>query len=344
MEFSAAQIASLLGGRIEGNSEVSVNNFSKIEEGLPGTISFLANPKYTHYIYETQASIVLVNDDFVAEKPIKATLIRVKNAYEALAHLLAFYEQQNEPETGIHEMAFVHPEAVVGEKVYIGAFAYVGKGVQIGNNCKIYPHVFIDRNTHIGNNCVLFSGVKIYHEVQIGNSVTIHSGSVIGADGFGFVPQSNSEFIKVKQVGNVIIEDNVEIGANTCIDRATLGSTLIRNAVKLDNLIQVAHNVEVGSNTVIAAQTGISGTTKVGKNCMIAGQVGMVGHINIGDGAMIGAQSGVTNHIDEGARVVGAPAIDGKEYIRCIIGFKQLPEILKRLQRLEKMLDKPVSE
>ncbi|HOE04783.1 MAG TPA: UDP-3-O-(3-hydroxymyristoyl)glucosamine N-acyltransferase [Bacteroidales bacterium] len=339
MKFTAGEIAAMLQGIVEGNPGAEVCSFSKIEEGQPGSISFLANPKYTHYIYDTQASVVLVNEDFVAEKPVSTTLIRVRNSYEALARLLQFYEEQTGPAKGIHPQAYIHPEAQVGENVYIGPFACIEKGVSIGNNTNIYPHVFVDRNSRVGENCNIYSGVKIYHEVQIGNNCNIHSGCIIGADGFGFVPQSGSEFIKVKQVGNVIIEDNVEIGANTCVDRATLGSTIIRKGVKLDNLIQIAHNVEIGDTTVIAALTGISGTTKIGKNCMIAGQVGMVGHIKVGDGVKIGAQSGLIHGFDDNATIVGAPAMDSKEYMKCVIGFKKLPDIMKKLNEIEKRLN-----
>ncbi|NLA23868.1 MAG: UDP-3-O-(3-hydroxymyristoyl)glucosamine N-acyltransferase [Bacteroidales bacterium] len=338
MKFLAKEIAAILQGEVIGNQDAEVSSFSKIEEGKPGSISFLANPKYTNFIYETQASVVLVNEDFIPEKPISATLIKVKNAYEALARLLQLYEEKTGPPKEIHPQAYIHPEAKIGKNVYIGAFAVIEKACEIGDNTNIYPHVFVDRYSKIGENCNLFSGVKLYHEVQIGNNCIIHAGSVIGADGFGFVPKSGEEFMKVPQVGNVIIEDNVEIGANTCIDRATFGSTIIKSGVKLDNLIQVAHNVEIGETTVIAAMTGISGTTKLGANCMIAGQVGMAGHLKVGDNVKIGAQTGVMNNIEDNSTVIGSPAMDGKDFMKSMVGFKKLPEIMKRLNEIEKKL------
>mgnify|MGYP001031013382 CR=1 FL=1 len=339
MEFSAQQIAEILNGTIEGDPKVTVHNISKIECGTPGTLSFLANPKYTHYIYETKASIVLINEDFVPTKPIEACLIRVKNSYEALAKLLEIYNQLNEKPKGIEKHTFIHKSAKIGSGLYLGAFAYIEKGVQIGKNVKIYPHVYIGNNTVIGDNTIIFSGVKIYHNCVIGNHCTIHAGTVIGADGFGFVPQNETEFIKVAQIGNVIIEDNVEIGANCCIDRATIGSTIIRKGVKLDNLIQVAHNVEIGKSTVIAAQTGISGTTQIGNNCMIAGQVGIIGHLKIGDSVMIGAQSGVTKDINNNMQIMGAPATEGHEYKKSLIGLRKLPDLINRLNKVEKELN-----
>jgi len=338
MEFSAKQLAGLLGGKIVGNPDVTVNNISKIEEGTEGTLSFLANPKYTPYIYNTKASIVLVNNDFEPEKPISATLIKVENSYLALAKLLELYNSETTMQEGIHPMAFVHPEAKVGKKVYIGAFAYIDKGVVIEDTAQIYPHVFIGRNSKIGSQTCLYSGVKIYHEVVVGNNCTIHSGTVIGADGFGFVPQSDSEFVKVKQVGNVVIEDNVEIGANTCVDRATLGSTVIHKGVKLDNLIQVGHNADIGDATVIAALSGVSGTVKIGKNCMIGGQSGFAGHIKVGNGVMVGAKTGISHDVEDYKKMVGAPAMEGHEYHRCYAVFRHLPDIMHRLNQLEKYI------
>lgn len=338
MEFTAQQIAELLNGKIEGDPQVKVSNISKIECGEPGTLTFLANPKYTHYIYETKASIVLVNEDFEPTNPIDSCIIRVKNSYESLAKLLDFYSKLNPKPKGIEKNSFIHKSVKKGKDIYVGAFAYIGEGVQLGNNVMIYPHTYIGNNTTIGDNTILFSGVKIYHNCVIGENCTIHSGTVIGADGFGFVPQNESEFIKVSQIGNVIIEDNVEIGANSCIDRATIGSTIIRKGVKLDNLIQVAHNVEIGNSTVIAAQTGISGTTQIGKNCMIAGQVGIIGHLKIGDSVMIGAQSGVTKDIKSNLQIMGAPATEGHEYKKSLIGLRKLPDLINRVNQIEKNL------
>ncbi len=338
MEFSAQLIASFLKGEIDGNPDVKVTNISKIEEGKPGTLAFLANVKYTHYIYTTNASIVLVNRDFVAEKPITATLIRVADAYQAFASLLDLYvSQTRENKIGIEQPSFIHPTAKYGKDVFIGAFSYLGKDVKIGNNVKIYPGCFLGDRVTIKDNTTLFAGVKIYHECVLGADVTIHAGSVIGADGFGFAPQNHTDFKKVPQIGNVVIEDNVEIGANTTIDRATMGSTVIKKGVKLDNLIQVAHNVEIGENTVIAAQTGISGSVKLGKNCMIGGQVGFAGHLTVADDIKIGAQSGVAGSLTkEGAILLGAPAIDIREFQKASIVFRQLPDMARKLAALER--------
>lgn len=338
MEFTAIQIAEFLQGKVEGDPQIKVNNISKIEEGIPGTLTFLANPKYTHYIYETQASIVIVNEDFEPQGTISACLIRVKNSYESLARLLELYNQSKPQPNGIEKESFIHKDASIGENVYIGAFAYIDRGARIGNNVKVYPHVYIGPNSIIADNTTLFSGVKIYHECKIGANCTIHSGSIIGADGFGFVPQSETEFIKVEQIGNVIIEDNVEIGANTCIDRATIGSTIIHKGAKLDNLIQIAHNVDIGETTVIAAQTGISGTTKIGKNCMLAGQVGVIGHLKIGNNVMIGAQSGVTKDYADNLQILGTPAMDGTNYKKSIIGLKKIPDLIHQVNQLSKEL------
>lgn len=278
MEFSAAQIASLLGGTVEGNENITVSNLSKIEEGKAGTLSFLANPKYTNYIYDTDASIVIVNKTLVLEKPIKSTctLIRVDDSYASFAKLLELYNEFRTQKQGIEQPAFISAKASLGENCYVGAFAYISDNVKIGNNVKIYPHVFIGDNCKIDDNTTLYSGVKIYHDCVIGKNVVIHSNTVIGSDGFGFAPQTGQEFAKVPQIGNVVLEDNIEIGSNCSIDRATLGSTILRKGVKLDNLVQIAHNVEVGDNTVIAGLSGVAGSTKVGKNCMIAAQVGIV--------------------------------------------------------------------
>lgn len=286
MEFSAQQIADLLEGKVEGNPEITVNNLSKIEEGNPGTLSFLANPQYAPFIYQTKASIVIVADDFVAEEKIDSTLIRVENPYQSFAKLLELYNQLKHNKQGIDKEARISESAQIGENCYIGAFCYIGENVKLGDNCKIYPGSFIGDNSQIGENALFFSGTKVYSDCILGKNITLHSGVVIGGDGFGFAPNNNS-YDKVAQIGNVIIEDHVEIGANTTIDRATLGSTIIRKGVKLDNLIQIAHNVEIGENTVIAAQSGVAGSTKIGSNCMIGGQVGIIGHLNIGNNVKI---------------------------------------------------------
>ncbi|MCB0379671.1 MAG: UDP-3-O-(3-hydroxymyristoyl)glucosamine N-acyltransferase [Flavobacteriales bacterium] len=341
MEFSAKQIADLLGGIIEGNAEVKVNKLSKIEEGVPSSLSFLANPAYQEHLYVTDASIVIVNKDFTLEKAVKetCTLVRVDNAYECFAKLLETYNQIKNNKNGIEAQSFVADTAKVGENVYIGSFAYVGENAKIGNNVKIYPNSFVGDNVVIGDNTLIHPGVKILQDCQIGANCTLHSGVTIGADGFGFAPNSENNYKKVPQIGNVIIEDYVEIGANTCVDRATLGSTIIKKGAKLDNLIQIGHNVVVGENTVIVSQTGIAGSTKIGKNCMIGGQVGIVGHLIIADGVKIAAQSGVGSSItEEGAIVQGSPAYAIGEYKRSYVGFRKLPEILDRLSELEKKI------
>jgi len=339
MEFSASQIAAVIEGIIEGNPEVKINRLSKIEEGEPGTLSFLANPKYTPFIYTTMASVVIVNKDFIPDQPIRATLIRVADAYTAFARLLELYNHIKNEKKGISSLSFVAKSAVIGKDAYIGEFAYVGENVVVGDNTKIFPHVFLGDNVKVGSNSTLFAGVIIYSENIIGSDCTIHGGVVIGADGFGFAPQQDKNYKKIAQIGNVIIEDNVEIGSNTTIDRATLGSTIIRRGVKLDNLIQVGHNVEIGENTVIASQTGISGSTKIGRNCMIAGQVGFVGHLSIGDDVKIGAQSGVSGNLKDGSIFMGSPAIDITIHRRALVHFKNLPEIVKRLDQLERRLN-----
>ncbi|MFO7614993.1 MAG: UDP-3-O-(3-hydroxymyristoyl)glucosamine N-acyltransferase [Bacteroidales bacterium] len=338
MEFSARQIADVLAGTVEGNPDVKISRLAKIEEAETGSLSFLANPKYTPFIYTTRASIVIVNDDFVPEQPVCATLIRVKDAYSAFARLLELYNQIKNEKKGISSLAFISPSAQIGKDVYIGEYAYVGENVVIGDKARIFPQVFLGDNVHIGEETIIYPGVIIYSDNKIGKHCTLHGGVVIGADGFGFAPQQDKNYKKVAQIGNVIVEDNVEIGSNTTIDRATLGSTIIREGVKLDNLIQVAHNVEIGENTVIAAQVGISGSTKIGKNCMIAGQVGIAGHLTIGDDVKIGAQAGVSGNIKDGAIVLGSPAIDISTFRRAIIHFKNLPEIVKRLDEVEKKM------
>ncbi|MGB0176415.1 MAG: UDP-3-O-(3-hydroxymyristoyl)glucosamine N-acyltransferase, partial [Owenweeksia sp.] len=307
MEFSAQQIADLIGGKVDGNPEITVSSLSKIEEGHKGSLSFLANPQYTPFIYTTQASIVIVNDDFVPEQEISSTLIRVPNAYQSFAKLLEVYNQMKHDKAGIEDQAFVSESAKIGANCYIGAFTYIGENVNIGDNTKIYPGCYIGDNTTVGSDSLIFSGTRVYADCVIGGSVTLHSGVVIGGDGFGFAP-NNQSYDKVAQIGNVIIEDHVEVGSNTTIDRATLGSTVIRKGVKLDNLIQIAHNVDVGENTVIASQTGVAGSTKIGKNCMIGGQVGIIGHLTIGNNVKIAAQSGIGNNLKDGEIVQGSPA------------------------------------
>jgi len=339
MEFTARQISELLHGTIEGNPETTVNRLSKIEEGSTGSLTFLANPKYLPFIYSTSASLVIVNEDFVAEKPVSATLIRVKNAYESFVKLLEVYNQIQRNKTGIEQPSFIAATAKVGTDCYIGAFAYIGANARIGNNVKIYPQVYIGDNVVIGDNTTLFAGVKVYSDCVIGAGCTMHTGTVIGADGFGFTPNQANEYSKVAQIGNVILEDQVEIGANTTIDRATLGSTIIHKGVKLDNLIQIAHNVEIGENTVIAAQTGVAGSTKIGKDCMIGGQVGIVGHISIADKVKIAAQSGIgTSILAEGEIVQGSPAFPIGDYKRTYVVFRKLPQLEQRIKELEQMI------
>lgn len=341
MEFSAAQIAALLGGTVEGNETTTVSNLSKIEEGLPGTLSFLANPKYTNYIYDTNASIVIVNKTLSLEKPVKpgCTLIRVEDSYASFAKLLEMYEQVKGEKKGIEQPSFISDNATYGKDCYIGAFAYIGQNVKLGDHVKVYPHVYIGDNCTIGDNTTLFSGVKIYHDCHLGANVVVHSGTVIGSDGFGFAPQDGKEFAKVPQIGNVVIEDNIEIGSNCSIDRATLGSTILRKGVKLDNLVQIAHNVEIGENTVIAGLSGVAGSTKVGKNCMIAAQVGVVGHIKIADGVKIAGQAGVGNSIEKENEIVqGSPAFSLGDFRRSYVLFRNLPKLNDKLKDLEKKL------
>ena len=345
MQFPAAQIALIVNGRVEGDSQVSVSSFGKIEEAGRGQLSFLANPKYEEYLYTTAASIIIVNDSFELKQAVSATLIRVPDAYTAFATLLGKYQEIMQQQlTGIQQPAYISGTATYGDNVFIGAFAYLGENVKIGKNCKIYPHVFIGNNTSIGDNCIIHPGVKIYHETQIGNQVIIHAGTVIGSDGFGFAPQADGSFKKVPQIGNVVIEDQVEIGANATIDRATIGSTLIKSGAKLDNLIQVAHNVEVGHSTVIAAQAGISGSTKIGNGVMIGGQAGIVGHIQLGDGAKVNAQSGVSKSIEAGKAVTGSPAYDYTAALRSQAAARKLPELEKRVKELEALVKQLLSE
>lgn len=343
MEFSAQQIAALLNGDVEGDANSTVNNLSKIEEGAPKTLSFLANPAYTNFIYTTNASIVIVNRTLVLDKPVKTTctLIRVDNAYESFAKLLELYTQIKGNKTGIEQPSFISSNAQMGTDCYLGAFAYIGQNAKIGNNVKIYPHAYIGDNVTIGDNTILFSGVKVYYDCVIGSNCTVHAGTVIGSDGFGFAPNSEGQaFAKVPQIGNVLIEDNVEIGSNASIDRATLGSTILRKGVKLDNLVQIAHNVEIGENTVIAGLSGVAGSTKVGKNCMIGAQVGIAGHLKIANGVKIAGQSGIGSNIEkEGEIVQGSPAFNIGEYKRSYVLFRGLPKLNDRISELTKKVN-----
>ncbi len=339
MEFSAHQLAEVLHATIEGNPDVTVNTLSKIEEGKPGSLSFLANPKYTHFIYDTRASIVIVSRDFMPERPVGATLLRVENPYACFAQLLEMYNQITQNKKGISSLAFISPTAKVAEDVYVGEFAVIADGAEIGKGSKIYPQVYVGDRVTIGEGSILYPGVKVYSDNVIGKFCTLHSGAVIGADGFGFAPNQENVYAKIPQTGNVILEDHVDIGANTCIDRATLGSTIIRKGVKLDNLIQVAHNVEIGENTVIAAQTAIAGSSKVGKNCMFGGQAGITGHVSVADEVKIAAQSGIETSIKEvGAVIMGSPAFNIRKFHRSYVHFKNLSDIVSRLDALEKKL------
>jgi len=341
MELSAKQIAGILKGKVEGNEQITVDGFSKIEEGKPGTLTFLANPKYTYHIYETEASIALVNADFSPEKelPETLTLIRVPDAYHALATLFALVEQSKPKKSGIESPVFISPSASFPQdEIYIGAFSYIGENVRIGKNVAIYPQSYIGDDVVIGDDTIIYAGVKLYAGCRIGQRCIVHAGAVVGSDGFGFAKEGDS-YKKIPQLGNVVIEDDVEVGANTTIDRAVMESTFIRRGVKLDNLIQVAHNVEIGENTGIAAQTGISGSTKIGKNCMIAGQVGLGGHITIGDNTNIGAQSGIISNIESGRNIMGAPAIDMKNFFRSSIIFPKLPDIYRNYNQMQKEID-----
>ena len=339
MEFNAATIAGLLKGEIVGNPEIKVNTIAKIEEGQPGALSFLANPKYEHYLYTTKSSIVLVNRSFIPTAEVEATLIRVENAYESFASLLRLVDESRPRKKGVHITAIIDKTAIVGKDVYIGPYVYVGENCHIGDECSLYPNVYLGDNAKIGKKCTLNPGVKIYHDCFLGNNCVIHAGTVIGSDGFGFAPQSDNEFMKIPQIGNVVIEDNVEIGANVTIDRATIGSTIIRKGVKLDNLIQIGHNVEIGENTVMAAQTGIAGSTKIGNNCMFGGQVGISGHIRIANGTKIGAQSGIPGEIKkENSVILGSPGIEHRDFLRSSIIFQKLPELNKKIDELEKQI------
>ncbi|MBK7572088.1 MAG: UDP-3-O-(3-hydroxymyristoyl)glucosamine N-acyltransferase [Bacteroidetes bacterium] len=339
MEFTARQIADLLKGKVEGNENAKVSRLDKIEEGADGGLTFLANPKYTPYIYSTKASVIIVDPSFVADQPVSATLVRVENAYKSFVQLLEIYNQIQRDKKGIEQPSYISASVTLGKDIYVGAFAYIGNNVKVGNNVKIYPQVYIGDNVSIGDNTTLFAGTRIYSDCVIGKDCTIHSGSIIGADGFGFTPNSENQYSKVAQIGNVILEDHVDVGANTTIDRATLGSTIIRKGVKLDNLIQIAHNVEIGENTVIAAQTGVAGSTKIGKDCMIGGQVGIVGHITIADKVKIAAQSGIGSSITgEGEILQGSPAFGIGDYKRSYVVYRKLPTLEKRIKELEQMI------
>jgi len=340
MEFTATTIAGFLKGEIEGNPDIKVNTIAKIEEGQSGALSFLANPKYEHYLYETKSSIVLVNKSFVPSASVGATLIRVENAYEAFASLLRLVDEARPRKMGIHSTAIIENTAKIGNEVFIGPYVYVGENCVISDGCSLYPHVYIGDNSKLGFNCTLNPGVTVYHDCILGEGCIIHAGSVIGSDGFGFAPQSDNEYMKIPQLGNVVLEDHVEIGANVTIDRATMGSTIIRKGVKLDNLIQIGHNVEVGENTVMAAQTGISGSTKIGKNCMFGGQVGLAGHLKISNGTKIGAQGGILGDVkEENTAIIGSPAIEVKQFLRSSVIFRKLPEMKSKIDSLEKEVE-----
>lgn len=342
MEFTARQIADFVNGTVEGNPEAKVTSFAKIEEGRTGAISFLSNPKYTHYLYDTQSSVVLVNNDLQLEHPVKATLIRVDNAYECVARLLQMYESMKPRKKGIHPQACIAETAHVGEDCYVGAFAYIGENVTIGKGTQIYPHVVVEDNATIGEGCVLYPNVSVYHDCQIGYRVILHSGAVIGADGFGFAPGENG-YDKIPQIGNVVIEDDVEIGANACVDRSTMGSTIVHRGAKIDNLVQIAHNVEVGEHTVMSAQVGIAGSTKVGRWCMFGGQAGFAGHITVGDHTNVGAQCGVNSSVKGNESLIGSPAQEPKSFFRSSVIFKKLPDMYRELEALKKKVDELAS-
>lgn len=340
MEFTAKQIAQYLDGRIEGDENATVNSFAKIEEGHAGALSFLSNPKYTHYLYDTKSSVVLVNNDVVLEQPVRATLIRVADAYESVARLLQLYESTRPRKEGIDPTAAVSSTATIGEHCYVGAFAYIGDGAKIGKGSRIYPHAVIMDGVTVGEDCIIYPNVTVYDGCRLGNRVTIHAGTVIGADGFGFAPSAEG-YDKIPQIGIVTIEDDVEIGANTCVDRSTMGTTLIRRGTKLDNLIQVAHNVEIGENTVMAAQTGVAGSTKIGDWCMFGGQVGMAGHIHIADRTHVGAQAGITNSVRKpGQTIIGSPAWDAKGFMKSAVLFRKLDSMYAKINELEQKLNK----
>lgn len=338
MEFSAKQIASFIQGEIVGDENVKVHTFAKIEDGMPGAITFLSNPKYTPYIYKTQASIVLVNKDFVPEHDISATLIKVDNAYDSLARLMTLYEQNRPKPSGIDPLAFIAKTAHIGKDVWIAPFAYIGENAEIGDRTIIYPHVTIGEGVKIGNDCIIYANATVYHDCRIGDRCILHAGCVVGADGFGFAPTDDG-YEKIPQIGIVVLEDDVEVGANSCIDRATMGATIVHKGVKLDNLVQIAHNNEIGSNTVMAAQVGIAGSTKVGEWCMFGGQVGIAGHIQIGDRVVFGAQSGVPSSVKSDQRLIGAPPMEEKPFFKSHAIFRKLPDMYFELSALRKELN-----
>ncbi|QJB33925.1 UDP-3-O-(3-hydroxymyristoyl)glucosamine N-acyltransferase [Chitinophaga oryzae] len=345
MQFSALQLATMLDGKLEGNPDVKVSNIAKIEEAGEGMLSFIANPKYEEFIYTTKASILIVNESLVIERPIHSTLIRVKDAYSSFALLLEKYRYLTGNKSGIQQPSHIPQSVKMGQNVFVGAFAYLGENVVLGNNVKIYPGVYLGENVIVNDDAVLYPGVKVYDNCIVGSRTILHAGCVIGGDGFGFAPQPDGSYKKVPQIGNVVIHDDVEIGANTTIDRATMGSTIIRQGVKLDNLIQVAHNVDIGLNTVIAAQTGVSGSTKIGQNCVIGGQVGMVGHIHIADGTKINAQSGLSKSITvPNSSLTGSPAYDYKSSLKSQAIFRNLPDLEKRVKELEEMVKQLLQE
>lgn len=336
MKFTAKQIAQILDGEIEGSPNIEVYRLSKIEEGKKGSLTFLSNPKYNSYLYSTKASITIVNKDFQLEKKVSTTLIRVKDAYTSFSKLLEFYNEVKNNKEGREQPCHISSTATIGKGEYIGAFSYIGENVTIGENVKIYPNSYIGDNVTIGNNCLIFTGVKIYSETEIGNDCTIHAGCIIGSDGFGFTPNQKGELNKIPQTGNVVIENNVDIGSSSTIDRATLGSTIIRSGVKIDNQVQIAHNVEIGKNTAIAAQSGIAGSTKVGENCMIGGQVGIAGHLTLGNFLKIQAQSGISKNLKDHEVVQGSPAYGYTDFNKSYVYFKNLPTIVKKIDQIEK--------
>lgn len=339
MKFTAEQIADILNGEVVGNPNAEVSKLAKIEEGILGSLTFLSNPKYQNYIYTTKATVTIVNKNFEPENPISTTLIKVDDPYQAFSKLLEYYNQVKLMKSGIEQPSVISEGVTYGDDLYLGSFCYVGKNVKIGNNVKIYPNTFIGDNVVIGDNCVFFAGVRVYSETEIGNNCVIHSGAIVASDGFGFAPHEDGTYSKIPQIGNVILEDDVEIGACTTIDRATMGSTIIRKGAKLDNQIQIAHNVEVGENTVIAAQTGIAGSTKIGKNCMIGGQVGVAGHITIGDNVRIQAQSGIGKSLKDGEVVQGSPAFTYGDYSKSYVHFRNLPKIVTEIEEIKKKLE-----
>jgi UDP-3-O-[3-hydroxymyristoyl] glucosamine N-acyltransferase len=346
MQFNAQQISEFLDGTIEGDATVKVSELSKIEAGVEGSLCFLANPKYESFLYTTKASVVIVAKDFTPTQPVNCTLVKVKDPYSAFSLLLEKYDQainQGNISSGVDEPCFIHPTAKIGKNVFIGAFCYIDAGAEVGDNCKIYTQIYIGAGTKIGNDSTIFPGVKIYNRTVIGNRVVIHANAVIGSDGFGFAPQADGTYSKIAQIGNVVIEDDVEIGANTTVDRATMGSTFIRKGAKLDNLIQIAHNVDIGANSVVAAQAGISGSTKIGSNAVIGGQVGIAGHLNLGKGTQIGAQAGINFNTEENKQWHGTPAQPLKEWMRSTVIFKKLPEVDKRIRTLEAKVEELTS-